>query len=226
MNPWRKQYRLIGRENRDQKKEIESLKARLNSVATEKLTFMRNVPGCSSESVADNVQTQHSRKNIRLAQMDFQNDSEMLPPPLIPINTIEHQTPSFADQNVSSQPKPTSLSKARKAGTKSRTKSNAQSKMSRVLQKPSPWKCTICSGYFLTIDYLREHVSQYHPKRTWFCIRCPHSSQSESHTVAHEQDRDACEVKLTDKITLWVYHVVRNAFPPISFCKVRIKKRF
>ena len=176
MISWLKQYRLIGRENRDQKKEIESLKARLNSVATEKLRIEKNVPGSS--------------QSVRLAQMDSQNDSEMLPPPLIPINTIEHQTPSFADQNVSRQPKPTSLSKARKAGTKRRTRSNAQSKMSHVLQKPSPWKCTVCSGYFSTIRYLREHIAQYHFKRTWFCIRCPHTSESKSKIDEHEQDRD------------------------------------
>ena len=130
-------------------------------------------------------------RNIRLAQMNFRNDSEMLPPPLIPINMIEHQTPSFADQNVSSQPKTTSLSKARKAGTKSRTRSNAQSKMSHVLQKPSPWKCTVCSGYFSTIRYLREHIAQYHFKRTWFCIRCPHTSDNKIKIDEHEQDRDS-----------------------------------
>ena len=159
VDPWWKQYRLIGRENRDQKKEIELLKTRLNLVAAE-----------------------------RSAEMGFRNDSEMLPPPLIPINTIKPHSPSLGDGNASKRPQRRCLANA--STSNGRTRSNDQSKMSHVLQKPRPWKCTLCSGYFPTIENLRQHVYGYHTNRKYFCARCPFSCDGPNKIEEHEQDRD------------------------------------
>ena len=138
------------------------------------------------------IQLQDSSQNIRSTQMGFRNDSEMLPPPLIPIAPHNEPTSSSAiiadhensENQLQSQPN------ARKVGTKSRTKSKSQSTMSYVLQKSRPWRCTLCSGYFSTIEYLRQHVYGYHPQRKYFCGRCPHSSDSKGKIDEHQQDRD------------------------------------
>ena len=42
MKPWIKQYRLIGRENRDQKKEIESLHSEIESLKRQDFVKMRH----------------------------------------------------------------------------------------------------------------------------------------------------------------------------------------
>ena len=223
MNPCWKQYRLIGRENRDQKKEIESLKARLNSVATENSTVSQNELGSSLEPAAgqmddaiiiidDNEQVQLDEPNSRLAQMDFRNDSEMLPPPLIPIDDPANPSPIITgNENTANRPRRSARGRprTRTARANIHAESENQSKMSHVLQKPSPWKCTLCSGYFHTIDYLRDHIKQYHRRRRHFCRRCPFSSSSKGYIDVHEQDRDLyynCILMFSFRY-LWIYMI-------------------
>ena len=228
-----KQYRIFGRENRDQKKEIESLQAKMKSITAENLALKRKVLGPSVErqletafrrinqpSAAglgqDQILDQHldedgegtfddaqgklkeTSRNINLAQMGCRIDSEMLAPPAnlteIP-KRFTNKRPSSKqhDDNVALvQPRPRKLV-TKASGARSRPKETKQSKMSHVLQKPRPWKCTSCSGYFTTIDYLRQHIKSYHPKRKHFCGRCPFSCDSERKHFEHEQDRGASD---------------------------------
>ena len=144
----------------------------------------------SAASEDGHIRLEDSSQNIPSTQMGFRNDSEMLPPPLIPIVSHNEPTTSSAiiagHQNAVNQFQ--SRPNARKVDTKSRSRSKSQSTMSYVLQKSRPWRCTLCSGYFCTIDYLREHIAQYHPKRKWFCERCPFSCDSKVKIDDHEQD--------------------------------------
>ena len=86
--------------------------------------------------------------------------------------------------------------------------------MSLVLQKPSPWRCTSCSGYFTTIDYLRDHIKIYHPNRKHFCRRCPFSCDSERKKYEHEK-AEVCNVVQYDVdyihgpfyLTAWVHGI-------------------
>ena len=217
MKPWIKQYRLIGRENRDQKKEIESLHSEIESLKRQDFVKMRhNLAAANARaektfaaalaaSEDGQIRLQDSSQNIRSTQMDFRNDSEMLPPPLIPIASHNEPTTSSAiivghqkENELQSQPN------AQKVGTKSRTKSKSQTTMSYVLQKSRPWRCTLCSGYFSTIEYLRQHVYGYHPNRKYFCGRCPHSSDSKGKIDEHEQDRDLYHVCYIQYVMLTV----------------------
>ena len=227
-----KQYRIFGRENRDQKKEIESLKTRLKSVTAENASLIEKVQEPSSERQIETAFRQIDRPfsaglgqgqmldhfldeddegtfddlqgklketsgNIHLAQMGGRIDSEMLAPQANLIETpkrLTNKRPKQHDDNVALvQPRPRKLV-IKASGARSRAKETKRSKMSHVLQKPRPWKCTSCLGYFTTIDYLRQHIKSYHPKRKHFCRRCPFSCDSERKHFEHEQDRRASDI--------------------------------
>ena len=246
-----KQYRVFGRENRDQKKEIESLKAKLISVNAENSSLKQKVsestgtfepivgsienqntarPGQGQglgqllhEEVAkgllehvdndvfivDDEQNQLKERNVRLSQMGRRIDnSEMLTRPTditqAPLRSTDHDDKvAMVQPRRRTKPSGKPISPTAVAGAldsrvlepqgasvvRRRPKEKKRSKMSLVLQKPSPWRCTSCSGYFTTIDYLRDHIKIYHPNRKYFCQRCSFSSKSKKDIEEHLQER-------------------------------------
>ena len=267
-----KQYRVFGRENRDQKKEIESLKTKLKSVNAENSSLKQKVsestgtfdpivgsiehqntarPGQGqslgqllheddeevSKGLLKHVDNdvfivndeQNQPKERNSAQMGRRIDnSEMLtvtrpadmltvtrPAEMLtvtrpaditqaPLRSTDHDDKvAMVQPRRRTKPSGKPISPTAVAGAldsrvlepqgasvvRRRPKEKKRSKMSLVLQKPSPWRCTSCSGYFTTIDYLRDHIKIYHPNRKYFCQRCSFSSKSKKDIEEHLQER-------------------------------------
>ena len=73
-------------------------------------------------------------------------------------------------------------------------------KKTRIIPDQSCWKCVVCSAgnnniRFDTIEQLRNHIALSHPSRSWFCERCPFSSEKRSALVKHQGVHEANDLK-------------------------------
>ena len=68
-------------------------------------------------------------------------------------------------------------------------------RMRRALEKPNPWKCSICSTEFRTLQNLQNHVKANHKKYTHYCERCPYFSKLSGDMRKHERCHNLMEQK-------------------------------
>ena len=66
-------------------------------------------------------------------------------------------------------------------------------RMKRALEKPNPWRCSICSNELRTLQDLQNHVKANHKYYDHKCYRCPYFSK---HCVRrHERCHDKMDRK-------------------------------
>ena len=73
---------------------------------------------------------------------------------------------------------------------KEEKKASLHLRMRRAREKPNPWKCSICSNEFRTLENLRNHVKENHKKYAYNCERCPYFSKLVGNMRTHERIHD------------------------------------
>ena len=68
-------------------------------------------------------------------------------------------------------------------------------KKTRIIPERSCFKCVVCSHSYDTIEQVRNHIASIHSSRSWFCERCPFSSEKRSALVKHEGVHEANDLK-------------------------------
>ena len=70
-----------------------------------------------------------------------------------------------------------------------------EARMEKVLAKPNPWKCSICSDKFATSQNLQNHVKVHHKGYNYFCKQCPYFSKYYPDKCKHERAHQENERK-------------------------------
>ena len=71
-------------------------------------------------------------------------------------------------------------------------------KKPKIITDQPSWKCIVCDKKnvrFNTAGELRAHITTTHPSRTWFCERCPFSSDLKGGLTKHQRQHDANDLK-------------------------------
>ena len=92
---------------------------------------------------------------------------------------------------------PTNLNQTSKARSKAMKIACLEARMEKVMAKPNPWKCPICSDMFATTQNLQNHVKAHHKNYNHFCKKCPYFSKY--HVYQHERSHKENERKYKNR---------------------------
>ena len=152
-----------------------------------------------------------NESRLELSDMD-QSNSLIAPPAEFMVNSPEQQlsTPVVIyDSESDNDSEPSSSMDIESNSNKTaNNRANARARqekiaslelrMKRAREKPNPWKCSICSNEFRTLENLRNHVKENHKKYAYNCERCPYFSKLVGNMRAHERIHDNMERKYMD----------------------------
>ena len=170
----------------EMKSENELLKAEINS--------MKN-SAISEENQATDVSTSSFQSALPVNETRSDNEEDIpVPGPVLAICDEETSIPTEGS-NSDGVPQSTSTGKRPGPGDVLAT---VATKKARIIPDRSCWKCVLCSNNnirFGTIEQLRNHIASSHSSRSWFCERCPFSSENRSGLVRHQAIHEANDLK-------------------------------
>ena len=167
----------------EMKAENELLKAEMETMKTSAIT-------------EDNQATENSSSSFQsaLPVNDTRSDNEEDVPVVGPLLAICDQNTNIPTENSNSNRLSELTSKRPRPDDVLVT---VATKKTRIIPDQSCWKCVLCSNNirFDTIEQLRNHIASSHSSRSWFCERCPFSSENRSKLVRHQAIHEANDLK-------------------------------
>ena len=125
----------------------------------------------------------------------------LIPPPaqfvdspqviLLDSDTEDNES-EISSETSSSVNTPTNLNQTSAARSKASKIACLEARMEKVMAKPNPWKCPICSDMFATTQNLQNHVTAHHKNYNHFCKKCPYFSKNpysvDQHQISHKEN--------------------------------------
>ena len=172
----------------EMKAEIELLKAEIDSMKT-------------SITSEDNQETEVSSSSFQsaLPVNEIGSDNEEDIPVAGPVLAICDKETKIPTEGSSSNGVPQSTSTGKRQWPDD-ILVTIGTKKTGIIPVRSCWKCVICSNdniRFATIEELRNHIALSHSSRSWFCERCPFSSETQSKLVKHQAIDEANDLKIS-----------------------------
>ena len=133
--------------------------------------------------------------------------SSLIPPPA---EFMQQTSPHIVVCESDDDPEPSSSmdiesnsnkTKKQRANERAKKKkiTSLELRMRRALVKTNPWKCSICSNEFRTLQNLQNHVKSNHKECAHFCERCPYFCKQNSDVRKHERCHDQMERKYKNR---------------------------
>ena len=94
---------------------------------------------------------------------------------------------------------PTNLDQKSVVKSKSKKIAFLEARMEKVMAKPHPWKCSICSDKFATTQNLQNHVKAHHKGYNHFCNQCPYFTKYHMDKCKHERSHQDNEHKYKNR---------------------------
>ena len=169
----------------EMKSENEVLKAEINSMKTSTT---------SEDNQANEVSSSSFQSALPVNETRSDNEEDI--PDAGPALAICDEETNIPTEGSNSNGVPKSTSTVRPQS--SDVVATVATEEARIIPERSYWKCVLCSNNnirFGTIEQLRNHIASSHSSRSWFCERCPFSSENRSGLVRHEAIHEANDLK-------------------------------
>ena len=181
----------------DKDKEIEDLKARLNTPACDVKVLEPSesqipplIPA-STPSLPVSLFETTSKQSFPTEIRAREPSPEISEPMLVSDDSESDDSDEESDLEIA----PNQL---RKQKSRTKTKANAQKLMDIAFARLESWKCHICSRFFKTDEALRLHITANHRGRK-ICQRCPKTYRTPSEGKKHEEGHFRSDLRKSER---------------------------